>query len=152
MAAMAAPTGQGDIQASRFALTIDGQEIASFNELTELTSEVEPVELMESTDKELILKKLPGKAKPATVTLSRSMTSSMDLWAWHEAVLQGNIAAARKSATLVMYSPDGKAVARYHLEQAWPSKLEVAPPETGAKAALRETVTIVCEHIQRVAG
>jgi len=113
---------------------------------------VEPVDFLESTDKEVIFKKLPGKAKPPTIRLSRGKNASMELWAWHEAVLQGNIVAARKSCSLVMYNYDGQPVARYHLEHAWPSKLEVSALKAGASEVLMETVTIVCEHIQRVSG
>lgn len=138
------------ITAARFSITIDGYEIASFSELQGITTEVEPVELMESSDKEVILKKLPGKAKPPTVTLKRGKNSSMELWAWHEAVLMGDIVAARKSCSLVMYGTDGKAVARYHLEHAWPSKLEVGALKAGASEVLMETVTLVSERIQRV--
>lgn len=138
------------ITAARFSITIDGYEIASFSELQGITTEVEPVELMESSDKEVILKKLPGKAKPPTVTLKRGKNSSMELWAWHEAVLMGDIVAARKSCSLVMYGTDGKAVARYHLEHAWPSKLEIGALKAGASEVLMETVTLVSERIQRV--
>ena len=46
---------------------------------------------------------------------------------------------------------DGTPVARYHLEMAWPSKLEVGGLKAGASEVLMETVTLVCEHIQRVA-
>ena len=42
-------------------------------------------------------------------------------------------------------------MARYHLEMAWPSKLEVGGLKAGASEVLMETVTLVCEHIQRVA-
>ncbi|WP_083661421.1 phage tail protein [Actinophytocola xanthii] len=140
------------ITAARFSITIDGYEIASFSELQGITTEVEPVELMESTDNEIILKKLPGKAKPATLVLKRGKNSSMELWAWHEAVLMGDIVAARKSCSLVMYSTDGKPVARYHLEHAWPSKLEVGALKAGSSEVLMETVTIVSERIQRVSA
>jgi phage tail-like protein len=151
------PAGLGPNQpsdaltAARFSITIDGYEIASFAELLGITTEVEPVELMESTDKAVVLKKLPGKAKPPTLTLKRGKNTSMELWAWHEAVLNGDIVAARKSCSLVMYSTDGKPVARYHLEHAWPSKLEIGALKAGASEVLMETVTLVCEHIQRVA-
>lgn len=140
------------ITAARFSITIDGYEIAAFSELQGITTEVEPVELMESTDNEVILKKLPGKAKPATIVLKRGKNSSMELWAWHEAVLMGDIVAARKSCSLVMYSTDGKPVARYHLEHAWPSKLEIGALKAGSSEVLMETVTIVSERIQRVAA
>lgn len=140
------------LTAARFSITIDGYEIASFSELQGITTEVEPVELMESTDKEVVLKKLPGKTKPATLVLKRGKNSSMELWAWHEAVLMGDIAAARKSCSLVMYATDGKPVARYHLEHAWPSKLEIGALKAGSSEVLMETVTIVAERIQRVSA
>jgi phage tail-like protein len=141
---------QDPITASRFSITIDGYEIAAFSELKGITTEVKPVEHLESTDKELVLKKLPGKREPATVELSRGKTSDMALWAWHEAVLQGDILAARKSASLVMYGADGKPVARYHMENAWPSVVKVGALKAGANDVLMETVTIVCETLQRV--
>ncbi|WP_158893774.1 phage tail protein [Amycolatopsis anabasis] len=150
---MAGGLGAGDaLTASRFSITIDGYEIASFTELQGITTEVKPVELMESTDKEVILKKLPGKAEPATIVLKRGKNKGMELWAWHEAVLNGDIVAARKSCSLVMYATDGSPVARYHLENAWPSKLEIGALKASANEVLTESVTIVSERIQRVSA
>jgi phage tail-like protein len=139
------------LTAARFSITIDGYEIASFSELAGITTEVEPVAFMESSDKEIIFKQLPGRAVPGKVTLKRGKNSSMELWAWHEAVLNGDIVAARKSCSLVMYNFDGTPVARYHLMHAWPAKLEIGALKAGASEVLMETVTIVCEHLQRVA-
>jgi hypothetical protein len=39
------------LTAARFSITIDGYEIASFSELQGITTEVEPVDFLESTDK-----------------------------------------------------------------------------------------------------
>jgi phage tail-like protein len=75
----------------------------------------------------------------------------MEMWKWHEAVRQGDVATARKSVTLTMYSADGKPVVRFWLEHAWPSKLEVGALKAGAPSALIETVTLTCETLQRVA-
>src|SRR5919199_5124895 len=138
------------LTAARFSITIDGYEIASFSELSGITTEVEAVDFLESSDKEVVFKKLPGKRKPPTITLKRGKNSSMELWAWHEAVLNGEIVAARKSCSLVMYNYDGKPVARYHCENAWPAKIEIGALKAGASEVLMATVTIVCEHIQRV--
>jgi phage tail-like protein len=71
------------------------------------------------------------------------------------------MAAGRKSATLVMYDYDGKPVARYHLVNAWPSKIETGGLESGtgkvavetlelAHEGFLEMVTIVAEKIERV--
>jgi phage tail-like protein len=138
------------ITASRFSIVIDGYPIAAFTELKGITTEVKPVEHLESTEKELVLRKLPGTPSPATIELVRGKTADMALWAWHEAVLQGDILAARKSCSLVMYGPDGKPVARYHMQNAWPSMVKVGAMKAGDNTVLTETVTIVCEMLQRV--
>jgi phage tail-like protein len=66
-------------------------------------------------------------------------------------VLKGDIAAARKSCSLTMHSAEGKPVAKYWLEHAWPAKIEISGLKAGASEVLFETVTLVSEHIQRVA-
>ena len=140
------------ITAARFSITIDGYEIASFSELQGITTSVEVVDYLSSSDKDLILKKLPGKRNPPTVQLKRGKNNGMELWGWHEAVLFGNMGQARKSCSLVMYNVEGKPVARYHLENAWPAKIEIGSLKAGASEVLMESVTIVCEHIQRVSA
>src|SRR3954452_3522734 len=108
--------GPGDaITAARFSIVIDGYQIASFSELVGITTEVEPVELLESTEKEVMLKKLPGKRKPPTLTLKRGKNQSMELCLCHEAVLMDGVVAAGSSCSLVMYPTDGAPVARYHV-------------------------------------
>ncbi|HLY83088.1 MAG TPA: phage tail protein [Acidimicrobiales bacterium] len=140
------------IAASRFSVTVDGYEIAQFSELTGITTEVDVIDFMENNNSaDSILKKLPGKHKPPTITLKRGKNMSMELWAWHEAVLHGDIAGARKSGSVVMYGYDGKAVARYHFENGWPSKISIGALKAGASEILMEEVTIVCEHLERVA-
>jgi phage tail-like protein len=142
---------QDALTAARFSITIDGSEIATFSELQGITTSVEVVDFIESSDKEVVMKKLPGRRNPPTVVLKRGKNNSMELWAWHESVLQGNMAAARRSCSLVMYNVDGAATARYHLEDAWPAKIEIGALKAGASEVLMESVTLTCTHIQRVA-
>ena len=141
--------GNDALTAARFSLSIDGYEIASFSELGGISSEVEVVEYREGGD-DTIIRVLPGKPFPPTITLKRGMTSSMELWAWHELARSGD-AGARKTADLTMYSVDGSPVARFHLENAWPAKIEIGALKAGSSEVLMESVTIVCEQIQRVA-
>ena len=138
------------ITASRWSITIDGFEIATFAELAGIVSEVEPTEYMATDDREIVLNKLPGKLKPPTITLKRGQTSGMELWAWHEAVRNGQIAQARKSASLTAFNTAGEPVAKYWLEKAWPSKIEVEGLKAGRSVALVETVTLVAEYLQRI--
>jgi phage tail-like protein len=147
--------GQGNavddpITANRFSLTIDGFEIATFGELSGITNEAVPVEFKESGSGGPVITKTFAKVKPPTVTLKRGLTGSLELWAWFEAVRKGDIAAARRSASLTMFNSDGTPVARYFLEKAWPMKLELAGLQAGEGEALTESVTLTAESIQRV--
>ena len=137
--------GGGAITAARFSLTIDGVEIAGFSELGGITSEAGPDDLAGR-----VLTKLPGKRKPPTVTLRRAMTGDLQLSAWHQSVVEGQVA-ARKNAVLVMFDAAGSPVAKYHLEAAGPSELSVAPLKAGSNEVLMETVTLVCEKLERLA-
>ena len=139
------------ITAARFSLVIDGHEIAAFSDLGGIVAEVEPVAYLESNDQQVNYNQLPGKLKPPLVTLKRGMNGSMELWAWHEAVRKGNMAAARRSCSLIMYNAEGTPVAKYWLEKAWLSKIGISAMKAGATEVMYETVTLVCEHMQRVA-
>ena len=147
---MAMPTEPDALTAARFSLSVEGHELASFSELGGITSSIEVADVAETAGNDTVLRKLPGKRNPPTVTLKRGMHRSLDLWQWHAAVWTGD-PAARKSCSLVMYSTDGRPVARYHLEQAWPAKIEIGAVKSGANEVLMETVTIVCEHVERLA-
>jgi len=140
-----------DLTAARFELTIDGHSLAVFSELVGISSAVETDALrLVSKRKGTVLKKLPGKRTPPTVTLKRGMTRNIELAAWHELVILGDVAAARKNVSLTMYNTKGDPVARYHLTNAWPAKLEIGALKAGASSVLTETVTLVAEFMQRV--
>ena len=145
------PTPPNDTLAvTRFLISIDGSEIATFSELVGITTEVEPVDYLESADREAVSKKALGRVKPPTIVLRRGQTAGMELWAWHEAVVSGNVAVARKNCSLTMFNVQGKPVARFFLANAWPSKLEISALKAGASSTLLETLTLVCERLQRV--
>ncbi len=133
------------ITASRFSITIDGVQIAVFSELSGIRTEIEPVELKDPGGE-----KVPRRIPPA-VTLKRGMNQDMGMNAWHEAVLTGQMAQARKSCSLVMYSTSGAPVARFFLKNAWPSKIEISGLKAGSNEVLMETVTLVCDELQRIA-
>ena len=145
-AAAWAATGDDQTTVARFSLTIDGIEVASFGDLGGIVSGIDPsgLELAAGTIK------LPAKRVPPSVTLTRGMTNGTELWSWHDAALSGS-AGGRRDVVLVMYSTEGTPVARFNLENSWPSKLQIGALKAGASEVLLETVTLVCEHIQRVA-
>jgi phage tail-like protein len=138
------------LTAARFELSIDGHSIAVFSELDGIVSGFDRNELEVVTRRGEPELKIPAKRMPQTVTLSRGMTRNIEMAAWHELVILGDVAAARRNVSLTMYDTTGDPVARYHLTNAWPSKLEIGALKAGASEVLLETVTITAEFIQRV--
>jgi phage tail-like protein len=138
------------LSAARFELSIDGHSIAVFSKLEGIVSGFDRNELEVVTRRGEPELKIPGKRMPQTITLSRGMTGSIELAAWHELVILGDVAAARRNVSLTMYDTTGDPVARYHLTNAWPSKLEIGGLSAGASQLILETVTLSAEFIQRV--
>jgi phage tail-like protein len=137
--------------AQRFKIEIAGVSIASFQEVSGITSEIEVVEL-KSNDSfgKPILKKMIGATKPPTITLKRAADASMDLWNWHKAALDGALVGARKDGSIAQYDFAGGEVARYNFYSAWISKFEATGMKAGDNSASVESVTIVCERLERV--
>jgi len=133
------------IAASRFAITVDGYEIASFSELQGITTEIDPVEFMKAEGRYMI-SKLPGKPQP--ITLKHGASASMAMWVWHEAARNG-LMSGRKNVALLVYTGAGDPVARYHLENAWPSKLQLGGRNAEAAEVVVEYVTLTYERMGR---
>ena len=146
----AAPPDGGALTAARFELTIDGHSVAVFAELQGISSGIDVVDYVPGGDRDLRLRVPKSWAAP-TVTLKRGLTRSMEMSAWHEQVLSGNPLLAARDTTIVMYDVQGDPVARWYLENAWPSKVEIGGLKADGGQVLMETVTMTCESLQRIA-
>ncbi len=56
-----------------------------------------------------------------------AMGANLEMNSWLEAAQAGMMEQARKSCSLVMYDAENKPVARYYLENAWPTKCITEP-------------------------
>jgi len=139
------------IAASHFTIEIDGNEIAQFQEVGGITSEIGVIELNENTALgQPIVKKLPGPRKPPTITLKRGKNVSTQLWDWHYAMSQGKVVDARKNGSIVLFDFTHGEVARWDFYNAWPSKVTVSNLKAGSSDIVTEEVSMVCEDIKRV--
>jgi phage tail-like protein len=115
---------QDPVVSSWFGVEFQGQVVGAFRECTGMGSENEVVEYKASGPKgEYIIKKVPGRMKWNNITLKRGITDAMDMWKWRKLVEDGKIDEARKNGSIVMFSQEGKEVARWDFVSAWPSKL-----------------------------
>ncbi len=135
---------------ARFELTIDGHSLAVFQELVGISSDAGGPDLALVTKGDNTVLRIPGKRTPPTITLRRAMTRNIEMAAWHELVILGDVAAATKSVSVTAYNRRGDPVARYHLTNAWPSKVEITTESSAGGGVMQETVTLVSEFMQRV--
>jgi phage tail-like protein len=134
-----------------FGVEFQGQVVGAFRECTGLGSENEVVEYKASGAKgEFIVKKVPGRMKWNNITLKRGITDSMDMWKWRKLVEQGKIDDARKNGSIVMYTQDGKEMARWNFVNAWPSKLTGPSANAGNNEIAIEEMEITHEGYERV--
>ncbi|HEX9530452.1 MAG TPA: phage tail protein, partial [Acidimicrobiales bacterium] len=118
------------ITAARFELNVNELGQAEFSELGGISMEIDVVEFQDNDAQGMIrLHKLPGKAKPATITLKRPMNGTMLLWEWHASInnfshkAEMPLSKAQRGGTLKMYSMEGgEPVAVYEFLGGWPSK------------------------------
>jgi len=144
--------------AARFSITIDGYEIASFSELQGITTEIKTVEYVEGRDDPVRFLSQFASLPTATnlrttylLRLVRRSGSGGNLSSW-QSLGATNSPAGRKNCVLAVNDSQGKPVARYYLENAWPQKIQVIPgfAAQGGTAVAMETVTIACERISLV--
>ena len=130
---------------SRWDLTIDGFTMAIFSDLVVISS-VATIPAGPPPPLETVA----PNPHTCTIALRRQLTRNIELAAWHELVILGDVAAARRSFSLTAYDLRGMPMVRYHVTDGYPTKLEVEGLKAGASEVLFENVTFACEFVQRV--
>lgn len=133
-----------------FSLEVQGTLTGYFTEIGGLGSETEIVEhkVTDGSGRDVI-QKIPGRTKYTDITLKRGVTALKDIWDWRKMVEDGNIVGARKHATVTMYDQSLKAVARWNLENAWPTKVSGPSLSSDSNAFGVEEVTVTFESMIR---
>lgn len=133
-----------------FSLDVQGTVQGYFTEISGLGSETEVIDhkIVDPSGRDLV-QKIPGRLKFTDVTLKRGVTALKDLWDWRKMVEDGNIAGARKNATITMFDQSLKPVAKWNLENAWPVKVSGPSMQSDGNAFGVEEMTITFEYMVR---
>ncbi len=144
------PLDPGPVSVGRIELEVDGQVLSGFSEVSGLALELDVLENRQTAaDGSVVVRRLPGRWKSGEVTLTRGLTSDIGLNAWMVAQVAGAFEVER-ATSLVMYDASGTPVARYHLENAWPAKLEISSLKAGGTDVLVEQLVLVYESVERL--
>jgi phage tail-like protein len=145
------PIGADALAGYHFSIEIDGVTIAQFREVSGLNAEITTIEHRENSPKGLpLMKKLPGAKKYGDLTLKRGRTDSNDLWKWLKTVQDGKIDDARKNGSIVLYDTSFVEIGRFNFLKGWPSKIATDAVSTESSEAVKETITLVIERLDRV--
>ncbi|AXG77567.1 phage tail protein [Streptomyces paludis] len=140
---------QGDaLTTHNFGLQIDGVMVEHLHGVGELGMEQDVIEYSQVTENGLpIIKKMPGVKKAGETTLTRGANQSKEFDEWIETSLRGDMASARKNASIIYMDYQFNPVKRKHLRNAWCSKVVDPPVTAGEAAIMTQTVTIVYEEL-----
>jgi phage tail-like protein len=145
------PEREDPLVGFHFAVDVQGVVTGYFTECSGLGSEHETIEHKIVTEKgQEVVMKLPGRLKWGDITLKRGITSNMDIWDWRKQVEDGNVEAARRDGSIVMYDQSLAEVARWNFERAWPVKVSGPSPKADGNEIGIEELTIAHEYITRV--
>lgn len=145
----AAPAAVNIDPISSTSVSVEVGTLASgyFNGFSGLGTESETIMHKIATKGKEIISYLPGRLTTNQVELTRNGTEDMDFYNWRKLVEDGNMTAARKEVTVVLYDQSMQPVAKWVLTNAWPCKIRYDMEDGGL---FTEKVTLVYEKIQRV--
>ncbi|EGG48717.1 MULTISPECIES: phage tail protein [Streptomyces] len=140
---------QGDALTSHnFGLQIDGVMVEYLAKVEGLSIEQDVIEYQQvSAQGRPVTKKMPGVKKAGTCTVVRGRTQSAAFNQWITESVNGNMAMARKNATIMYMDYMNTPVVRYNMRNAWCSKIDISGVTAGEASTLTETVTITFEEL-----
>ena len=147
------------IVAQNFFLEIDGEIVTILSGVSGFDVEVDVVSMQQAgkDGKVQIVKTRGNDNKPPDLSLTRMAPndSSQDkLWGWFMDIrdkgLTGDRASNRKNGSIVLYNTSNAEVGRFNFINAWPSKIATDAVSTDSNEPLKETITLVCERLDRV--
>ena len=130
-----------------FGLEVDGVRVTMLTEVGGLAMERDVIEVREGGDPDGATRRLPGRMKAGEVTVTRGLTADLTFDQWMRDPVP--VGVPRRAVSLALFDAEGRAVARYHLEHAWPSRLEVTGLRSGGGEVVAESLTLVHEGIER---
>jgi len=118
-----------------------------FSEVDLGPARIDVIEYRTGADRQSESRKLPGRAREGPATLRRGLTGDLDLYAWWNAVRNGEANAAR-TVVVKLLNEEREPVAAWQLARAWPSKLEFGPLRGAGQDVAVETLELTYERLE----
>jgi len=146
--------------AQYFFLEIDGKPLTMLSGVSGLDLEIDVVTIQQQgpDGKQQSIKTRGTVTKAGDLSLTRMAAIDVTqdgIWKWFTDVRDKGFGIAerasnRKNGSVVMYDSSTKEVGRFNFYNAWPSKIATDAMSTDSNDPVKETITLVCERIERV--
>jgi phage tail-like protein len=148
------------IVAQNFFLEIDGQVVTMLSGVSGLDLEVDVVTTQQAgkDGKVQTVKTIGTATKAPDLSMTRMAPADAmadPMWSWFTQVQGSGMsvtdrAAARKNGSIVLYDSTGTEIGRFNFFNGWPSKIATDQLSVDANDAVKETITLVIERLERV--
>jgi len=128
-----------------FKVEIEGVTVGAFQEVGGLEVITEVVEFQDGED--LRLRKRPGRTSYSNIVLRRGYTANNELWAWMEAVVDGQV--ERKSGSIILLDDTANEILRYNFFEGWPCRWKGLVLDGLGTGVAVEELEITIEKIER---
>ena len=146
------------IVAQNFYLEIDGENII-LSGVSGLDVEHDVVTIQQNgpTGKMQVVKTRGNTAKAPDLTITRMAPADAmadPIWKWFIAIRDKGLtmdrASARKNGSIVLYDTSFVEIGRFNFIKGWPSKISTDAVSSESNEAVKETITLVIERLDRV--
>lgn len=147
---MGLPDAMDLAPAYSFSVTIDGVEVPYVMEVSGLKAEVDKVTFQhQATDGKFITRQMMGRQKPGEFKVKRGLTDSTTITDWLTQIMQGDLAGARKTAAVTIYTSDNAQLKRYSYRNCWIKDVEIAGTlKAGSTEPMTETFTVCWDEME----
>lgn len=146
------------IISQNFFLEIDGKVVSALISVSGLDVEVgvaKSTQTGENGQKQQV-KFLGQRVEVPDLSLTRVAPADVandPMWKWFNEIrlggLAGDRATNRKNGSVVLYDASSKEIARFNFFNGWPSKISTDQLSVDGADAVKETITVVIERLER---
>lgn len=146
------------IVARNFFLDIPGEDALVLSGVSGLDVELDVVNVSQNGKggKQEHIKTIGGVLKAPDLSMTRmapQKAADDPVWKWFLDIRDHGFSSRtdkRKNVSIVLYDVGMSEVGRFNITNAWPSKIATDSLSTDSNDPMKETITLVCERIERV--
>ena len=134
-------------RAFNFKMEVQGITEGHFTEVTGLEARLVPISYREAGNSQVV-HYVPGRTEYGAIIFRYGLTRSRELFDWFMSGVKGKV--QRKNISVVLIDSDGTTeVMRWNLVNAWVTQWRGAVLDAQSQEVAIETLTLVCETLDR---